>query len=149
MRVSSGCINSLSPRKSEWRWVALVRPGPAPRVYSSSQQCWLAGRTGNAIHYQLRVVRQIHPGKLHGILNIHRSLPAAQTRAARLPATAYKNRIVFGASRCDFAQVHVKGAFVCTKAAWPYMMKQGFGRIINTTSASGLYGNFGQVSFTS
>ena len=45
----------------------------------------------------------------------------------------------------NLAQVHVKGAFACTKAAWPYMMKQKYGRIVNTASASGLYGNFGQV----
>lgn len=45
-------------------------------------------------------------------------------------------------------QVHVKGAFLCTKAAWPYMVKQGFGRIINTASASGLYGNFGQSNYS-
>ncbi|CDI83861.1 hypothetical protein EAH_00045050, partial [Eimeria acervulina] len=34
-------------------------------------------------------------------------------------------------------QVHLKGAFLCTKAAWSFMMKRRFGRIINTTSASG------------
>lgn len=45
-------------------------------------------------------------------------------------------------------QVHVKGAFLCTKAAWPHMMKQRFGRIINTASASGLYGNFGQSNYS-
>ncbi|KAL8433014.1 hypothetical protein ACSSS7_004213 [Eimeria intestinalis] len=45
-------------------------------------------------------------------------------------------------------QVHVKGAFACTKAAWPYMMKQGYGRIVNTSSASGLYGNFGQANYS-
>ncbi|KAL8431926.1 hypothetical protein Efla_002763 [Eimeria flavescens] len=45
-------------------------------------------------------------------------------------------------------QVHVKGAFACTKAAWPHMMKQGYGRIVNTASASGLYGNFGQANYS-
>lgn len=45
-------------------------------------------------------------------------------------------------------QVHVKGAFACTKAAWPYMVKQGYGRIVNTSSASGLYGNFGQTNYS-
>ncbi|KAL8452964.1 hypothetical protein Emag_002050 [Eimeria magna] len=45
-------------------------------------------------------------------------------------------------------QVHVKGAFACTKAAWPYMVKQGYGRIVNTASASGLYGNFGQANYS-
>jgi multifunctional beta-oxidation protein len=36
--------------------------------------------------------------------------------------------------------VHLKGAFSCSKAAWPYFRKQNFGRIINTASAAGLYG---------
>lgn len=36
--------------------------------------------------------------------------------------------------------VHLKGAFSCTKAAWPHFRKQKFGRIVNTASAAGLYG---------
>lgn len=38
--------------------------------------------------------------------------------------------------------VHVKGAFSCTKAAWPHFRNQKFGRIINTASAAGIYGEF-------
>lgn len=38
--------------------------------------------------------------------------------------------------------VHLKGAFACTKAAWPIFRKQKFGRVINTASAAGLYGMF-------
>jgi len=45
--------------------------------------------------------------------------------------------------------VHVKGAFHCTKAAWPYMRNQKYGRIIMTSSASGLYGSFGQTNYSS
>lgn len=45
-------------------------------------------------------------------------------------------------------QVHVKGAFSVTKAAWPHFRKQKFGRVINTTSAAGLYGNFGQANYS-
>lgn len=41
--------------------------------------------------------------------------------------------------------VHVRGAYSVTKAAWDVMRKQQFGRIIMTTSAAGLYGNFGQA----
>lgn len=37
-------------------------------------------------------------------------------------------------------EVHLKGAFACTKAAWPIFRKQKFGRVINTASAAGLYG---------
>ncbi|KZS92427.1 peroxisomal hydratase-dehydrogenase-epimerase [Sistotremastrum niveocremeum HHB9708] len=49
----------------------------------------------------------------------------------------------------DFVQlVHLKGAFSCTKAAWPVFVKQKFGRIINTASAAGLYGNNGQANYS-
>lgn len=43
--------------------------------------------------------------------------------------------------------VHVRGAYSVTKAAWAAMREQGFGRIIMTTSAAGLYGNFGQANY--
>lgn len=43
----------------------------------------------------------------------------------------------------------MKGAFACTKAAWPIFRKQKFGRIINTSSAAGLYGNMGQANYSS
>jgi multifunctional beta-oxidation protein len=45
--------------------------------------------------------------------------------------------------------VHLNGTYSCTKAAWPYMLKQKYGRIINTTSTSGIYGNFGQANYAS
>ncbi|KAH7106551.1 multifunctional beta-oxidation protein [Auriculariales sp. MPI-PUGE-AT-0066] len=49
----------------------------------------------------------------------------------------------------DFVQlVHLKGAFSCTKAAWPVFRKQKFGRIMNTASAAGLYGNMGQTNYS-
>jgi (3R)-3-hydroxyacyl-CoA dehydrogenase / 3a,7a,12a-trihydroxy-5b-cholest-24-enoyl-CoA hydratase / enoyl-CoA hydratase 2 len=44
-------------------------------------------------------------------------------------------------------KVHVLGAFRCVHAAWPYMRDAGFGRIINTSSAAGIYGNFGQANY--
>jgi len=40
----------------------------------------------------------------------------------------------------QIAEVHLKGAFACTKAAWPIFRKKKFGRVINTASAAGLYG---------
>lgn len=43
--------------------------------------------------------------------------------------------------------VHVMGAVHCCKAVWPLMQAQGFGRIVMTTSSSGLYGNFGQSNY--
>ncbi|KAF8623667.1 hypothetical protein AX17_007365 [Amanita inopinata Kibby_2008] len=45
-------------------------------------------------------------------------------------------------------EVHLKGAFACTKAAWPIFRKQKFGRVINISSAAGLYGNFGQANYS-
>src|ERR1700676_880401 len=64
--------------------------------------------------------------------------------------------------------VHIKGAFACTKAAWPVFRNQTFGRIVNIASAAGLYGmlmypfckksnahlylgtgNFGQANYSS
>ena len=42
-------------------------------------------------------------------------------------------------------QVHHFGTVYCTKAAWPIMRKQQYGRIVVTTSGSGTVGNFGQV----
>jgi len=44
--------------------------------------------------------------------------------------------------------VHLYGAYKVTKAAWPHMIKQKYGRIINTASAAGLYGNFGQANYS-
>jgi len=44
--------------------------------------------------------------------------------------------------------VHVKGAYSVTRAAWSYMRDQGFGRIIMITSASGIYGSFGQANYS-
>lgn len=43
--------------------------------------------------------------------------------------------------------VHLMGAFNCTKAVWEGMRDQQYGRIVMTTSASGLYGNFGQTNY--
>lgn len=43
--------------------------------------------------------------------------------------------------------VHLRGTYKVTKAAWPYFLKQKYGRVINTTSTSGVYGNFGQANY--
>ncbi|TAM54454.1 MAG: SDR family NAD(P)-dependent oxidoreductase, partial [Burkholderiaceae bacterium] len=44
-------------------------------------------------------------------------------------------------------EVHLMGAVHCTKAVWPLMTEQKYGRIVMTTSSSGLYGNFGQSNY--
>ena len=46
-------------------------------------------------------------------------------------------------------RVHLLGAYKVTHAAWPHMQEQGYGRIINTSSASGIYGIFGQANYSS
>ena len=43
--------------------------------------------------------------------------------------------------------VHLMGAAICTKAVWETMRRQGHGRIVMTTSSSGLWGNFGQANY--
>ncbi len=44
-------------------------------------------------------------------------------------------------------KVHLYGTYHVTHAAWPLLREQGFGRVIVTTSTSGLYGNFGQANY--
>ena len=44
-------------------------------------------------------------------------------------------------------QVHLYGAFWVTLPAWKLMREQNYGRVINTTSAAGLFGNFGQTNY--
>ncbi len=43
--------------------------------------------------------------------------------------------------------VHLMGAAICCKAVWDVMRQQQYGRIVMTTSSSGLYGNFGQANY--
>lgn len=43
--------------------------------------------------------------------------------------------------------VHLMGSVNCTKAVWDIMREQNYGRIVVTTSSSGLYGNFGQTNY--
>ncbi len=43
--------------------------------------------------------------------------------------------------------VHVMGSVNCTKAVWDIMKEQNYGRVVMTTSSSGMYGNFGQSNY--
>jgi NAD(P)-dependent dehydrogenase (short-subunit alcohol dehydrogenase family) len=45
-------------------------------------------------------------------------------------------------------KVHLKGAYSVTKAAWPYMRDQKYGRVIVTSSNAGIYGSFGQANYS-
>ncbi|QHF27011.1 SDR family oxidoreductase [Pseudomonas sp. R32] len=44
-------------------------------------------------------------------------------------------------------QVHLEGAYKVTRAAWPHLREQNWGRVIFTASTSGIYGNFGQANY--
>jgi NAD(P)-dependent dehydrogenase (short-subunit alcohol dehydrogenase family) len=44
-------------------------------------------------------------------------------------------------------EVHLMGSVICTKAVWDLMREQAYGRILMTTSSTGLYGNFGQSNY--
>jgi NAD(P)-dependent dehydrogenase (short-subunit alcohol dehydrogenase family) len=44
-------------------------------------------------------------------------------------------------------EVHLMGSVICTKAVWDLMREQSYGRILMTTSSTGLYGNLGQSNY--
>ncbi len=44
-------------------------------------------------------------------------------------------------------KVHLYGGFNVTRAAWPHFREQAYGRVVVTTSVTGLYGNFGQANY--
>jgi NAD(P)-dependent dehydrogenase (short-subunit alcohol dehydrogenase family) len=43
--------------------------------------------------------------------------------------------------------VHLTGAYNVTRAAWPHFAEQAYGRIVSTSSAAGIFGNFGQANY--
>ena len=45
-------------------------------------------------------------------------------------------------------ETHLMGSVICTRAVWDIMRDRGYGRIVMTTSSSGLYGNFGQSNYS-
>ena len=47
----------------------------------------------------------------------------------------------------EVVDVHLMGAAICCKAVWEHMRARSYGRIVLTTSSSGLYGNFGQANY--
>ena len=44
-------------------------------------------------------------------------------------------------------QINLNGVYYCTQAVAPHMIAQGSGKIISTSSVSGVYGNFGQTNY--
>jgi len=62
-----------------------------------------------------------------------------------------RDRSLVNISEADWTlvnDVHLKGSFKCSQAAFPYMKKQKYGRIIMTSSNSGVCGNFGQANYS-
>ena len=47
----------------------------------------------------------------------------------------------------EVINVHLNGSMNCSKLVWPIMTEQNYGRIVMTTSTSGLFGNFGQSNY--
>ena len=47
----------------------------------------------------------------------------------------------------EVLDVHLAAAFQLSRAAWPYFEQQAFGRLVFLSSASGIYGNFGQANY--
>ena len=45
-------------------------------------------------------------------------------------------------------RVHLRGSYKVTKAAWPIFLEQKYGRVVMTASAAGIYGNYGQSSYS-
>jgi NAD(P)-dependent dehydrogenase (short-subunit alcohol dehydrogenase family) len=43
--------------------------------------------------------------------------------------------------------VHLTGAYNVSRAAWPHLREQAYGRIVSTSSAAGIFGNFGQANY--
>ncbi len=65
--------------------------------------------------------------------------------AGILRDTSFKNMT---AEQLDpVLDVHLRGAFHVTQPAWQIMRDQGYGRIINTSSGAGIFGNFGQTNY--
>lgn len=47
----------------------------------------------------------------------------------------------------DVMAIHLRATYKITHAAWPLFQKQKFGRVVNTTSTTGIYGRFGQTNY--
>ncbi|MFJ6025008.1 SDR family NAD(P)-dependent oxidoreductase [Brevundimonas sp. NPDC092305] len=86
---------------------------------------------------------------------VHAMIDAAMARWGRVDilvnnAGVLRDRTFAKMELEDFrfvVDVHLMGAVNCTKAVWEIMRQQNYGRIVMTTSSSGLYGNFGQSNY--
>ncbi len=96
------------------------------------------------------------PGSVTDEAAVQRAVEAAMTRWERIDilvnnAGILRDRSFSKLSLADFREVfdvHVIGSVICTRAVWDIMKQQGRGRIVMTTSSSGLFGNFGQSNYS-
>jgi NAD(P)-dependent dehydrogenase (short-subunit alcohol dehydrogenase family) len=122
----------------------------------------LAGRDAGAAAYRVADEIRGHGGEALVYLGDVTSADDMQEMAARAVAAwgridilvnnagILRDRSFAKMSLDDFRlvlEVHVMGAVHCTRAVWAQMQAQAYGRIVMTTSSSGLYGNFGQANY--
>lgn len=120
--------------------------------------------TGGSLGAAERVVQEIRAGGGEAIANgaSVTDFPAVQALADQAMATwgrvdvlvsnagILRDKTFAKMELADFRavlDVHLMGAVHCCKALWPVMSAQKYGRIVLTTSSSGLYGNFGQANY--
>lgn len=73
------------------------------------------------------------------------SIDVVVNNAGSLSDVAFHN--MDEAHWADMMNVHLLGSMRVTRAAWPHMRRQRRGRVVMTSSAAGLYGNFGQANY--
>jgi NAD(P)-dependent dehydrogenase (short-subunit alcohol dehydrogenase family) len=97
-----------------------------------------------------------HRTDVQELTEVEAMVSAAITRWGRVDilvnnAGILRDRTFAKADLSDFRlvlDVHLMGSVNCTRAVWLHMKERGYGRVIFTTSSSGLYGNFGQSSYS-
>jgi NAD(P)-dependent dehydrogenase (short-subunit alcohol dehydrogenase family) len=96
-----------------------------------------------------------HPGSVTDEASVAEMVAAAMGEWGRIDilvnnAGILRDKSFAKMSLDDFrlvVDVHLMGSVICTKAVWETMRTQQYGRVVMTTSSSGLYGNFGQANY--
>jgi NAD(P)-dependent dehydrogenase (short-subunit alcohol dehydrogenase family) len=96
-----------------------------------------------------------HPGSVTDEASVAEMVAAAMGEWGRIDilvnnAGILRDKSFAKMSLDDFrlvVDVHLMGSVICTKAVWETMRTQQYGRVMMTTSSSGLYGNFGQANY--
>ncbi len=95
------------------------------------------------------------PGSVADLDKVQAMVDAAMDRWSRIDilvnnAGILRDKTFAKMEMADFRlviDVHLMGSVYCTKAVWDIMRKQNYGRIVMTTSSTGLYGTFGQTNY--